>query len=211
VDSCKLKIVDDARETRSERKERTRRALLDHALALSVDRGFAALSLREVARSCGIVPTAFYRHFATLDELGLTLVEEAIRDIRALLRELRRSPDQLRLRPCVTAVFEHVAAHRELLSFLARERHGGSAALRAAIADGLDLIARELAVDLSRVAPDTVADEVLARAARMLVSTAAEHIAVFVADDAASLTETEAQLRLILLGMTAWNGSGAVP
>ena len=62
-------------QTRGERKERTRRAILDAALELSEEQTFAALSLRQVAREVGIVPTAFYRHFASLDDLGLALVE----------------------------------------------------------------------------------------------------------------------------------------
>ena len=39
-------------------------------------RGFGSLSLREVARCAGIVPTGFYRHFDDMDALGLALVAE---------------------------------------------------------------------------------------------------------------------------------------
>ncbi len=31
----------------------------------------AALALREISRQIGLVPTAFYRHFQDMDELGL--------------------------------------------------------------------------------------------------------------------------------------------
>ena len=44
--------------SRQERKLRTRQALLDAALELLADRGFASLSLREVTKQAGIVPTA---------------------------------------------------------------------------------------------------------------------------------------------------------
>ena len=61
--------------TQAQRREQTRRALLDAALE-QIDAGtsFDALSLRSVARSAGVVPTAFYRYFASMDELGLALV-----------------------------------------------------------------------------------------------------------------------------------------
>ena len=62
-------------ESRAAKKERTRQALLDTAMDLSADRGFAGISLREVAREAGIVPTAFYRHFASLEDVGVVLVE----------------------------------------------------------------------------------------------------------------------------------------
>ena len=42
--------------SRTEQKERTRRAILDAALTLAEDGGLAALSLRQVAKEIGIVP-----------------------------------------------------------------------------------------------------------------------------------------------------------
>src|SRR5580698_2758468 len=62
---------------RSPRKQRTYDALLKAALRLMKEgRSFTGLSLREVTREAGVVPTAFYRHFGGMDELGLALVEE---------------------------------------------------------------------------------------------------------------------------------------
>ncbi|MPZ67865.1 MAG: TetR family transcriptional regulator, partial [Pseudonocardiaceae bacterium] len=52
---------------RGQRKQRTRRALLDAALGLLDTHAFASLSLRQVAREAGIVPTAFYRHFTDME------------------------------------------------------------------------------------------------------------------------------------------------
>nr|MBP7548525.1 TetR family transcriptional regulator [Corallincola sp.] len=63
---------------RAQQKEKTRQTLIEAALAqLSAERSLASLSLREVAREAGIAPTSFYRHFRDMDELGLTLVDEA--------------------------------------------------------------------------------------------------------------------------------------
>ena len=76
--------------TRSERKEATRQAILDAALRLSVDTGLAGLSLRSVAKEVGIVPTAFYRHFASIEELGLALVTQAFASLRQVLRDIRQ-------------------------------------------------------------------------------------------------------------------------
>src|SRR3546814_13233378 len=64
-------------ESRQERKERTRRAILDAALDQLSHTSFDSISLRQLVKAVGIVPTGFYRHFATLDELGLALVEES--------------------------------------------------------------------------------------------------------------------------------------
>ncbi|GAB4583935.1 TetR family transcriptional regulator [Nocardia sp. IFM 10818] len=194
--------------TRVERKERTRAALLDGTLALAADRGFAALSLREIARSAGIVPTAFYRHFTSLDELGTTLVEEGVRQLRLALREMRRTPNA-RLAETVRFVFEQVDQRRDLWGFLIRERHGGSAPLRGAIAVEMQLIVRELVVDLSRIrALDTWSPDDLELAADLIVSTVADRIADYVVTDARErpriIDRAVLQVRLIALGMGAW-------
>ncbi len=69
-----------SRETpsREERKEATRRAINAAALKLLDERSFSGLSLREVTREAGIVPAAFYRHFESMDALGLVLIDESI-------------------------------------------------------------------------------------------------------------------------------------
>ncbi|MBF6439964.1 TetR family transcriptional regulator [Nocardia cyriacigeorgica] len=208
VNGCMLTGMSEQAETRVVRKERTRRALLDGTLALAADRGFAALSLREIARSAGIVPTAFYRHFASLDDLGATLVDEGVKALRLALRQLRRRPDA-QLSETVRFVFDQVADKRELFGFLTRERRGGSAALRQAIAMEMQLIVRELVVDFSRIsALDSWSSDDLELAADLIVSTVADGIADYVAaaprDQQSTIDRTVYQVRLIALGMGVW-------
>ncbi|WP_084161623.1 TetR family transcriptional regulator [Nocardia sp. BMG51109] len=199
-------------ESRVERKERTRQALLEGTLTLAADRGFAALSLREIARSAGIVPTAFYRHFASLDELGAALVDEGVRQLRLALRELRRTPDA-RLAETVHFVFGQVSGREALHGFLIRERHGGSSALRGAIVVEMQLITRELVVDLSRIrALDAWPPDDLELAADLIVSTVADRIADYLAaplrDRVDIVDRAVRQVRLIALGMASWRTTG---
>ncbi|CCF62092.1 transcriptional regulator, TetR family [Nocardia cyriacigeorgica GUH-2] len=208
VNGCMLTVMSEQAETRVERKERTRQALLDGTLALAAERGFAALSLREIARSAGIVPTAFYRHFASLDDLGATLVDEGVKALRLALRQVRRRPDP-QLSETVRFVFDQVAEKRELFGFLTRERRGGSATLRRAIATEMQLIVRELVVDFSRIsALDSWSSEDLELAADLIVSTVADGIADYVAaaprDQQGTIDRTVYQVRLIALGMGVW-------
>ncbi|GAB2676335.1 TetR family transcriptional regulator [Nocardia goodfellowii] len=194
--------------TRNERKERTRQALVDGTLALAAERGFAALSLREIARSAGIVPTAFYRHFASLDDLGATLVDDGVTALRLALREVRRSPDA-GVSASVRFVFEQVDPKRDLFGFLIRERHGGSAALRQAITTELHLIVRELVADLSRIpALDSWAPRDLEIAADLIVGTVIHGIGGYIAAPAREqkpiVDRTVHQVRLVALGMGVW-------
>ena len=140
--------------SRGERKERTRRRLLDAALLLSEDSGFAALSLRQVAKEVGVVPTAFYRHFSSLDDLGLELVEESFVSLRSMLREVRQGSQDIGgiIERSVDVLVDHAHRHRGHFRFIARERSAGTPPVRQAVRHELDLVVRELATDVGRFA-----------------------------------------------------------
>ena len=76
--------------SRSDRKQDTRRRILDAALRLVEEgRSPTALGLREVAREAGMAAPSLYNHFADMDELGLALVDESLIRLRAILRAAR--------------------------------------------------------------------------------------------------------------------------
>ena len=66
-----------SREELKEQKGKTSQALIQSALELCAEEGYASLSLRSVARKAGIAPTSFYRHFREIDELGTTMADQA--------------------------------------------------------------------------------------------------------------------------------------
>lgn len=197
--------------TRQERKERTRRALLDAALGLLADRGFAGLSLREVAKQAGVVPTAFYRHFASMDELGVTLVEETMRALRTMIRDARAAPGGSTgiIRASVQTLADDVRKHEEHYWFLMRERYGGTGAIRRTIGMELRLLSGELAVDLARFdGLRTWPTEDLRMLAELIVSamlgTVLELLEAKPEADGEIVAMAEKKLRLILLGVPNW-------
>lgn len=205
---------DTAGVTRQERKERTRRAILDAALEQLADTGFGSLSLRQLTKAAGIVPTAFYRHFASLDELGLTLVDESFETLRGLIREVRRDsppPDQL-IDRSVSVLSAQLDTHTAHFRFIGRERQGGTAVLRDAIRHELSLFERELATDLARMpglekwgAADL---HVLASLFVDLMVSAAGEMVNPSADHPAARREIEQKLRnqarMIVVGAAGW-------
>ncbi len=140
-------------ETRGERKERTRRAILDAALRLLEDTSLNALSLRQVAKEVGVVPTAFYRHFDSIEALGLELVEESFASLREVLRDVRRGDPALEamVDSSVRVLAEHVGRQSQHFAFIVRERHAAPASVRAAIRQGIGLFERELATDVAHL------------------------------------------------------------
>ena len=199
--------------SRGEQKERTRRAILDAALSLSGQTSLVALSLRQVAKEVGIVPTAFYRHFASIESLGLALVDESFVSLRAMLRDVRRGDPAFddMVDRSITVLVEHVHQQRAHFLFIARERAAGPPAVRAAISHQIQLFERELAADLARL-PGTArwsAEDL--RVLSNLIVTAlvatAEAILSAPADTDAEkvLVETaRTQLRMVLVGALNW-------
>lgn len=207
-------------ETRAERKERTRQALLETTLDLVGQRSFDSISLREVARGAGIVPTAFYRHFASMDDLGVTLVEDSMRVLRRTLRDGRRDLAARQVMPTAQNSLEimlrHVRDNEADFRFLVREQHGGVAEVRRAIDTELQLFSRELAIDLSRLpALAQWAPEDLELAADLIVTIMLTAVAELIdrgfrgaAGDEAVISRTERQLVMVFLGMGQWRPSG---
>lgn len=201
-------------QTRAERKERTRQRLLDVTLRLIADRSLASISLREVAREAGIVPTAFYRHYASMDALGVDLVDDAMRPLRQMIRDVRRGGTAHSdiIADTVAVLAEQVHEHPDQFRFLTRERYGGVAAVRRAIATELRLFTSELTVDLARLTAgyEWTTDDLEMAAGLMvaaMLSTAMDLLesdARHPEDATALLEKAERQLRLIALGMGAW-------
>lgn len=151
------KPVEDADESpRDGRKQRTRRALMDAALTLlEGERSFSSLSLREVAKVGGVVPAAFYRHFGSMEDLGLALIDDAFAALHALMREARGAPQpgEHQIASSVRTFLQYVDSHRLQFQFIAKERMSGSTAVRLGIRKEIRLWVSELAADLAPLPP----------------------------------------------------------
>jgi AcrR family transcriptional regulator len=207
-----------ARDTlsREERKEATRRAIVAAALRLLEDRSFAALSLREVTREAGIVPAAFYRHFESMDALGLVLIDESFRALRDMLRSARAGrldPNRV-IESSVDMLIDGVNERREHWRFIGRERSSGVTVLRYAIRTEIRLITSELAIDLARFPGlNTWSSEDLNILASLFVN-AMIVIAEAIEDatDPPAIDEIRRvaikQLRMIAVGVAGWRSEG---
>jgi AcrR family transcriptional regulator len=203
--------------SRIERKQRTRAHLMDAALQLmGQGRGFTSLSLREITRAAGVVPASFYRHFQTLDELGLALVEDCGVTLRRLLREARRTglPAKHILRESVQIYRRYVEEHRLHFLFVSGERGGGAPAIRKAIRTEENHFAREMAQDMRALGmlPD-LSIATLEMVCGLVVTTMI-NAAVDILDLPPRRPRVEVelienfvrQLRLIFLGAQVWRG-----
>jgi AcrR family transcriptional regulator len=203
------------RRSQAERRQQTRQALLDAALTqIESGESLESLSLRRVTKAAGVVPGAFYRHFASMDELGLVLVEESFRALRAMLRDAREEglPGRGVIRASVQILMEHVRNHRQHFLFVVRAGYTGNTVLRHAIRGEIRLFTSELATDLARfpMLRDWTTDD-LQMLAGLLVNTMIATVGAML-DAPVALPEAEAeiarvaerQLRLAMLAVPQW-------
>lgn len=199
-------------ESRAERKLRTRRAILDATLELCTDSSLTALSLRQVAKQVGIVPTAFYRHFDSIESLGLALVEESFDSLRDLFRDVRRNAraDQDIVDGSIDALVDHVHRRRDHFGFIARERVAGPRSVREAIRREIELCERELATDLALMTgTDTWTAKDLhvlsSLFVTVLVATAEQILSTARPEQEEQIVATvRTQLRMLLIGVYQW-------
>lgn len=200
--------------SRAERKELTRRKLLEVTLRLISERSLSSISLREVARDAGIVPTAFYRHYASMDELGVDLVDECMRPLRQMIREARkgRVTSSDIIADTMSVMAKQVRGHQDQFRFLTRERYGGVPAVRRAIATELRLFTSDLTIDLARLTTgyDWSTDD-LEMTANLMVSLMLATVTDVLETDPRRTEDAERimataqkQLRLVVLGMGQW-------
>jgi AcrR family transcriptional regulator len=200
--------------TRGARKERTRRAILDATLAAAGEGSLSTVSLRRVAREAGIVPTGFYRHFSSLEEVGLTLVDESFASLRHMLRDMRKGSPDLSdvIRSSVAILVEHAHRQEAHFRFISRERVSGPREVRTAIRHGLELFERELATDLARLPRSASWSSEDLRVMADLIVTVMVSTAEAVLDAPTRRPEAqreivrtaELQLRMIVVGAVNW-------
>ena len=140
--------------SREQKKLQTRHAFFNAVLDLCMTgQSFSSISLRQVTREVGVVPTAFYRHFNDMESLGRALVVEELGGTLAILSDSlqigrKRSFDR-QIAKSIQLFLYMVSEQPYYWQFLVSERYGGSEAVRKAINELVKKHAQSLADDLA--------------------------------------------------------------
>jgi AcrR family transcriptional regulator len=211
--SCLLSDVSRISGVRQAQKQQTRQALLDAGLRLLEKQSLSSVGLREVTREAGITPTAFYRHFSGIAELGTALVEESFGSLRAMVAALRAGQfdSDVVIDRTVDVIVRHVREHRPHFRFVVRERYGGVREVRAAIAGAYQQFIDDLASDLTpRLVPEGWSAGDIRMLAGLYVEQAVGTVAAVLDAEGDAGLEGEAvqvarkQLKLIRKGREHW-------
>jgi AcrR family transcriptional regulator len=89
------------------RIQRTQRALMDALLALSLEKGYDAVTIRDIAERADIAYSTFFRHYASKDDLLATEINTVIDDLQTLIQQAHAKSREAE----GVLIFQHVAAH----------------------------------------------------------------------------------------------------
>lgn len=139
--------------SREQKKQQTRQAFFNAVLDLCMTgQSFSSISLRQVTREVGVVPTAFYRHFDDMEALGKALVEDELGSALAALRGHmhlgRKRSFERQIAKSVQLFFMAIDEQPRYWQFIASERFGGSEAVRRAVSEQIKLFAKIMGEDL---------------------------------------------------------------
>lgn len=190
---------------RQQQKQQTRQRIVDAAFSLLDDnKSFTAISLREVARAACIAPTSFYRHFADINELGLTLVDESGLALRQLMRQARQriASGGSIVDISVDTFMEFILQNPNVFRLLLREHTGTSSAFRAAVLREIQHFTEELSdyiVSRSKI-PAPIAYLQAEAMVKLVFSAAAEAIDADSKETNEIAQRVKIQLRFIQFG-----------
>lgn len=100
------------------RVNRTRRALTNALISLTLQKGYEAVTVRELAERANIGYATFFRHFTDKDALLADVLEGTLTDLIGLIQPVMDDPERI-----ATMVFEYVGHDRDLVRVLLRTRH----------------------------------------------------------------------------------------
>ena len=156
----------------------------------------------------GIAPTSFYRHFKDMDELGLTLVDEAGLALRQLMRQARRriASGGGVIDTSVDTFMEFISANSNVFRLLLREHTGTSAAYRLAVSREIQHFTDELSdyiIEQLRI-PHDIAVLQAESMVRLVFSAGADALEADTILKNAISDRLKRQLRFIQLGSLAY-------
>lgn len=102
------------------KSEATRQKILESALGLFREKGFAAATMREIATRAGIASGLAYYYFPSKEDMVAAFYEQANADLQPLLEQVHAGHEQFeaRLRAMVETKMAYFAPHRNFLGAL---------------------------------------------------------------------------------------------
>ncbi len=104
------------------RVRRTRRLLRDALVSLILEKDYASISIKEITDRAEVAYITFFRHFESLDQLLMEILEEGLGELMARIETLAKQSDTPSLETEGRLIFEYIEQKADLFSILIKSQ-----------------------------------------------------------------------------------------
>ena len=104
------------------RVKRTRRLLRDALVSLILKKDFASITIKEVTERAEVAYITFYRHFESLDQLLMEVLDEGLVELMSHIEALAKLSDPSSLETEGRLIFEYVGQKADLFRILLKSQ-----------------------------------------------------------------------------------------
>jgi AcrR family transcriptional regulator len=100
------------------RVKRTRRLLRDALVSLILKKDFASITIKEITARAEVAYITFYRHYESLDQLLMEVLDEGLAELMIRAETLARQSDSFTLETEGRLIFEYIGQKADLFRVL---------------------------------------------------------------------------------------------
>ena len=126
-------------QTQDRRVKRTQKLLAKALIELTLEKGYEAVTIREITQRADVAYTTFFRNYHDKDALLHDVLDVVLEDLVALLQPHMPADDPAEVG---TLLFRYVRDHRELTRVLL-DTHGSRALIQRMVAKGSQRVLKE--------------------------------------------------------------------
>jgi AcrR family transcriptional regulator len=104
------------------RVRRTRRLLRDALVSLILEKDYASISIKEITDRAEVAYITFYRHYETLDQILMEVLEEGLGELMQHIETLAQQSDMSALQTEGRLIFEYIEQNADLFRILLKSQ-----------------------------------------------------------------------------------------
>ena len=104
------------------RVRRTRRMLRDALVSLILEKDYASISIKEITARADVAYITFFRHFESLDQLLMEVLDEGLAELRSHIETLAKQSEPTALEVEGRLIFEYIKQKADLFRILLKSQ-----------------------------------------------------------------------------------------
>lgn len=104
------------------RVRRTRRLLRDALVSLILEKDFASITIREITERAEVAYITFFRHFESIDQLLMEVLEEGLAELLGYIETLAKQSETSALETEGRLIFEYIEQKADLFRILLKSQ-----------------------------------------------------------------------------------------